>query len=316
MVRRSRDSKFVIYQVLYIFVITVLALKGAELNLGEVVRKDKVVDKSIRDSLIAIVDSLSAQGLKFNIEIDTNVVTENLELKKKLTKLSKKIASLNHKIEEIPLPEKPEPEKPVEDKTLRFPFVKSLTFLKYATNTAENRGDFPVEIYSPENPENPLVVVPPKSSKEFEVGGEDELIVKFGNQKAKVPVKENLPPEITIKKVTTKMDKSDIYVKDLQRTTCFTVTISDERLEQIKVKYSGPISVSKPYKDKKGNLVYNVSLKLANTESRFDDWLERNENLEEPDGRYKVNFFFVAYDTKSKQKVQVGDSFYFTDFAK
>ncbi len=316
MVRRSRDSKFVIYQVLYIFVITVLALKGAELNLGEVVRKDKVVDKSIRDSLIAIVDSLSGQGLKFNIEIDTNVVTENLELKKKLSSLNKKIASLSSKIEREPILEKPEDEKPIEEKSLRFPFVKSLSFLKYATNKAENKGDFEVEIYSPENPSQPLVVVPPKSVKEFEVGGEDELIVKYGSQETKIPVKENLPPEIKITKVTTKMDKQDIYVKDLQRTTCFTVTISDERPEQIKVKYSGPISVSKPYKDKKGNLVYNVSLKLASTERRFDDWIDKNENLEEPDGRYKVNFFFVAYDTKSKQKVQVGDSFYFTDFAK
>ena len=43
MIRRSRDAKFIIYQVLYIFVITVLALKGAEINLGEVVKKENVV---------------------------------------------------------------------------------------------------------------------------------------------------------------------------------------------------------------------------------------------------------------------------------
>ena len=81
MVRRSRDAKFVIYQVLYIFVITVLALKGAEINLGEVVSKENVVQKSVRDSLINVVDSLSELGLKFNIEIDSNVVTENKTLK-------------------------------------------------------------------------------------------------------------------------------------------------------------------------------------------------------------------------------------------
>ncbi|MCW8848884.1 MAG: hypothetical protein OQJ81_02815, partial [Melioribacteraceae bacterium] len=77
MIRRSRDAKFIIYQVLYIFVITVLALKGAEINLGEVVKKENVVEKSVRDSLINVVDSLSKLGLKFNIEVDPNVVTEN-----------------------------------------------------------------------------------------------------------------------------------------------------------------------------------------------------------------------------------------------
>ena len=36
MINRNRDSKFVIYQVLYIFIITILALKGAELDLRRV----------------------------------------------------------------------------------------------------------------------------------------------------------------------------------------------------------------------------------------------------------------------------------------
>ena len=38
MARQNKDSKFIIYQVLYIFVVTVLALKGAGLDLGEVVK--------------------------------------------------------------------------------------------------------------------------------------------------------------------------------------------------------------------------------------------------------------------------------------
>ena len=317
MVRKSRDSKFVIYQVLYIFVVTVLALKGAELNLGEVVRKDQVVDKSVRDSLMAVVDSLSEAGLKFNIQVDTNVVEENKELKQKLATLNKTMVSLSKRIikEKKTEVKKPEPIKIKEEK-LPFPFAKSLTFLKYATNTAENRGNYPVEIYSKNNLAKPIVVVPPQSSKDFELKDEDEVILKYGSQEDVVKVKNNLPPEVKINLVTTKMNKSDIYVKDLQRITCFRVTISDERINQIKVKHSGPISVSKPYKDKKGNLNYNVSLRLASTERKYDDWVDEHENMLEPDGRYRVNFFFIAYDTKSKQKVQVGDSFFFTDFSK
>ncbi len=53
MIRRERDSKFVIYQVLYIFVITVLALKGADLDLRRVTLADETVKVSVRDSLIS-----------------------------------------------------------------------------------------------------------------------------------------------------------------------------------------------------------------------------------------------------------------------
>ena len=53
MIRRERDSKFVIYQVLYIFVITVLALKGADLDLRRVALEDETVRVSVRDSLMS-----------------------------------------------------------------------------------------------------------------------------------------------------------------------------------------------------------------------------------------------------------------------
>ena len=112
------------------------------------------------------------------------------------------------------------------------------------------------------------------------------------------------------------MDKGDIFVKDLQKTTCFTVEVRDEKIEQIKVTYSGPITVSGPQQDKKGNLVYNISLNLANTEEKFNSWADRNEQLIDSEGRYKANFFFTAFDTKSKQKTEVGEAFYFTEFSK
>ncbi len=316
MIRRNRDAKFVIYQVLYIFVITVLALKGAEINLGEVVDKENVVEKSVRDSLINIVDSLSYLGLAFNIEIDTNVVEENKELKEKLSSLNTQIATLSKRVKEIPKIEKLNPNKKQKLKSaLPSPFSKTETFLKYSTNVAENKGDYTVTVIDPANKKQ-LAKIPPHQKREFELENQDEVLLKYGYQEELVKVKENLPPEIKIEKVTGKMDKADIYVKELQRTTCFNVKISDEKLEQIKISYSGPISVNGPRKDKKGNLIYNVSLNLASTESRFNRWAERNEHLLDSEDRYKANFFFTAIDKKSKQKVQVGDSFYFTEFSK
>ena len=113
-----------------------------------------------------------------------------------------------------------------------------------------------------------------------------------------------------------KLKSSDIYVRELQRITAFTVTIIDLRPNQLKVTYSGPISVSGPQRDNKGNLVYNVSLRLAATEQQYDQWIDRNGDLQEADGRYKANFFFTVVDERTKDRVQVGDSFFFTDFSK
>src|SRR4030043_1433843 len=100
MINKNNDSKFIIYQVLYIFVITVLALKGAELDLSRVVSSKNVVDISVRDSLTILIDSLYAQGIKFDIKLDEKV--ENEALKEKLVKMNKQLASLTTKLNEIP----------------------------------------------------------------------------------------------------------------------------------------------------------------------------------------------------------------------
>jgi hypothetical protein len=112
------------------------------------------------------------------------------------------------------------------------------------------------------------------------------------------------------------MDASDIYVTELQRITGFTVTIVDERPDQVKVSYTGPITVTRPSKDSKGNMVYQVSLNIASNDQKFSDWTDRNRDLRTPDGKYKANFFFTAVDQRTKNRVQVGDAFYFTDYSK
>ncbi len=318
MIKKERDSKFIIYQVLYIFVITVLALKGADLDLSRVVSKDKAVDKSVRDSLVVMIDSLNALGLKFDIKIQENTLEENQELKEKIASMNMKMKDLTQKIKEIP-PEvkKEEPKPPEKEQTrLQLPISKSETFIQYTWNVARNTGNVQTALYDPDNMNSPLVVIPPNSEKKFNLTDQTEVIAKFGSQESKIQVVPNKPPEIKIERVTTKMNASDIYVRDLQRITVFKVTIVDERPDQLKIVNSGPISVSGPTKDNKGNLVYNVSLKIASTQTKYDEWIDRYGNLREPDGRYKVNFFFTATDQISKDRVQVGDSFYFTDFSK
>ncbi len=317
MVQKNRDSKFIIYQVLYIFVITVLALKGADLDLHRVVLKDEVVDKSVRDSLMVLLDSLTAQGIKFDVKVEENALEENAALKEKLATLNSKMQDLSQKVREQPPEEKPE-EKPVvkEQEKLQSPISLKQTFIQYTWNKAANSGSVPTSLYDPKNMSKPLVVIPPGQEKTFDLTDQTEVIAKYGSQEDRIKVVPNRPPEVKITRVTTKMNNSDIYVQDLQRITVFTVTILDERPEQLKISWTGPISVSGPMKDTKGNPVYNVSLKVASNENRFDEWLDKFGNLREADGRYKVNFFFTVVDERSKDRVQVGDSFYFTDFSK
>jgi hypothetical protein len=317
MVLKERDSKFVIYQVLYIFVITVLALKGANLDLRRVVSEETAVDRSVRDSLVALIDSLTALGLKFNIEIDPNLPIENEALRERLASITKRVEELNKIIEELPPPEiKKEEEPEIEQTKMQLPISLAQTFIQYTWNSARNNGNVPTYILDPNNLNTPLAVIPPGQEKRFDLTDQKEVIARFGTQEERIKVNPNKPPDVRIEIVTNKMNAQDIYVQDLQKITVFNVTIIDERPDQLKVSYSGPISVSGPTRDSKGNLVYTVSLKIASNESRFDEWLDKFGNLREADGRYKVNFFFTVVDERSKDRVQVGDSFFFTDFSK
>jgi hypothetical protein len=312
MVKKERDAKFIIYQVLYIFVITVLALKGADLNLREVVSKDSTVDKSVRDSLVVLIDSLYAQGSKFEINVHPDVRIENKELREKL-------ASLNKKLQKIKIPEK---NKEVADKIpneqtkLQSPISISQVLYQDTWNIVKNNGNVEAAVYDPSNMQKAIAVIKPGEQKKFDLSDQQEVILKFGSQEETIKTTPRKPPEVKIEKVTTKMVGSDIYVKDLQRITVFTVTILDNRPDQLKVSYTGPISVTGPIKDNDGNMVYNVSLNIASTESRFNDWLDKYGDLQDANGRYKANFFFTVVDKKANHRVQVGDTFYFTDFSK
>ncbi|MEJ2104679.1 MAG: hypothetical protein P8X47_08905 [Ignavibacteriaceae bacterium] len=315
MVKRERDSKFVIYQVLYIFVITVLALKGADLDLRRVALEAETVNVSVRDSLMSVLDSLYALGIDFSIKIDPNVVVENEKMKNQLAELNRKLEKVKDYVPP-PKEEKPKEEIKEEQTKLQLPISLKQTFIQNTWNMARNSGNVPTTLYDPRDRSKPIVVIPPGKEVKFDLTDQSEVIVAFGTQEERVKVIPNKPPEIKIERVTTKMNSADIYVQELQRITAFTVTIIDNRPEQLKVSYSGPISVSGPQTDANGNMVYNVSLRLTANENQFDDWVDRNETLREADGRYKANFFFIVQDERTKDRVQVGDSFFFTDFAK
>lgn len=322
MARKSKDSKFVIYQVLYIFVITVLAIKGADLDLSEVVSKDKAVSRNVRDSLIVIIDSLNALGLKFDVKVQSGLQTENQVLKNKIENLNNNLASLSERMVESPTPESNseviEP-KIVEENETPVPSVLPIAqvqkFIQHTWNTAKNEGEIPVDILEPRS-RKVLAKILPGEEKKFDLTGENEIIARYGKHEQVLKVDKNKPPEIKIETVSSKMNSRKIYVQELQRTTTYKVTILDERPDQIKVNSSGPISITGPLTNSSGQLIYNVTLKVAPNENSFNEWMEKTNPLKESDGRYKVNFFIIASDQRTKDKVQAGESFYFTEFAR
>jgi hypothetical protein len=262
-----------------------------------------------------LIDSLYAQGIKFDIKLDEKV--ENEVLKEKLVSMNKQLASLTTKLNEIPPEVKQEKEPEVLDNTkLQSPLSVSQTFIQNTWNEVKNNGDVPTIVYDSRSTGAPIVTIEAGEKRRFDLTDQTELLVKFGTQEERVKVSPNRLPEVKIERVTTKMNSGDIYVKELQRITAFTVTIIDERPEQLKVTHSGPISVKGPFKDAKGNPVFNVSLNISQNETRFEEWIDKNSSLREADGRYKANFFFTVVDERSKDRVQVGDSFFFTDYSK
>ena len=165
MIRKNRDTKFIIYQVLYIFVITVLALKGANLDLSRVVKKDNVVSKAVRDSLVALIDTLYKKGVNFNIKVDENATVENAELKQKLANMNQRVSVLTKEIRESPpeLISSPNYESSAktneQTKILQSPLAISQTFVQNTWNKARNTGNVPTYIYDPRNMSAPLSII-------------------------------------------------------------------------------------------------------------------------------------------------------------
>ena len=234
MTRRERDSKFVIYQVLYIFVITVLALKGADLDLRRVALEDETVRVSVRDSLMSVLDSLYALGIDFSIKIDPNVIVENEEMRQQLAEMNRKLEAVKDYVPPPKEEEKPKEETKEEQIKMQLPISLKQTFIQHTWNTARNSGTVPTSILDPRDRKT-IATIPPGQEVKFDLTDQTEVIVAFGSQEERVKVGPNKPPEIKIERVTTKMNSRTIYVQELQRITAFTVTIIDNRPEVIEM---------------------------------------------------------------------------------
>lgn len=288
--RKNRDVKFIIYQSLYIFVISVLALKGANLDLTEVVSKEKVVEKTYTDSLKIMIDSLLARGYIPEIKFDTTQkFTNPEEMQKKLQEAQQQLAVLkmnspsitvnttspgiqlqqtNITEEKEKIQDKPKEEKIEEKEGKELDFKIPQTFTQYTSNSISNPSSVTIEIYGSDG--SMIATVPPGGSRSFQLGGQNSLTFKGGGVSKTVSTKENIKPKVTMQRLVSAGE--DVSVRNLQSTVGYRVTISDDYPGQLDVKFSGPVSVKQS-----GPLVYDVTLNFLNSKSAYDNFTENRE---------------------------------------
>lgn len=283
----SRDVKFVIYQVLYIFVVCVIALKGASLDLSEVIKKENVVEKEYADSLKTFIDSLLALGLVPEINFDTNKkFTNPEELKKQLTEMQQQLVvfkqnnptltvnttspniSVNQTNPEFQKQQQEQdPQLEIKNEEVQPLQVQPLT--QFTSNTVQNRGNLPLEIIGSDG--KTLASIGPGGSQTFTMGGQSSVTFKQGSQSKTVNTKENGKPSIKLTRLVPAGE--DVSVRRVQSTTGYRVEINDDFPGQLDVNFSGPVSVKQA-----GDMTYDITLNFLKSEAQFDNYTDGKDS--------------------------------------
>lgn len=285
--KSSRDVKFVIYQVLYIFVICVIALKGADINLEEVLDVKVVVKKTYADSLKKYIDSILALGLVPNISIDTNkkFTAEDME------QIMAQLEQLKKEVPQTPPPQiTQQKEQPTfkEEKTRieipkeqqRIATVKGLELTQYSVSRVTNPYAEPLVLIGDGKT---LATIPPQQTVAVKVGGESSIVWKVGNASDTKPTKQKQAPKVDIMRVGP--GGSDASLRSVQNSVGYRVTIVSSNIGDLDIKISGPVNTKQV-----SATVYDVTLQLLGSESAFDAWSKGK------DGPYKATFNVTVKD--------------------
>jgi hypothetical protein len=281
--KAGRDIKFVIYQVLYIFVVCVIALKGADINLEEVLEAKTVIPKSVADEMKRKIDSLLAIGIKPELNWDESKIYTKEDVDKMLAGMEPiKLTNTNTGMYiDKQKDEKEEiPKETTIQKTDKLATVQGVEFTQYTRPKLTNPYNETLEIYG----DGKLVAkIPPKGSATVPVNGENSFTFKVGDAKDTKPTKEKQAPKIDIQKVGP--GGSEASLRSVQNSVGFRVTIVSSYPGDLDVKISGPVSTTQV----KSN-IFDVTLTLLGSESAFDAW---SKGKEEP---YKASFTVSVKD--------------------
>jgi len=303
--KKQKDVKFIIYQALYIFVVCVIAIKGASLDLQQVVEDDG------KPKVFLSPDSLQKlyEIIKKSVVVDTNLYV--IIKKEDLEKMDDKIKQLvvnpqnvqisstpintmttnNPQIQQPEIKKEEDPKDPGEMKEIR---IGNIQLTQYTNNTLNNPYDTPLEIEG-------ITSIPPKSSKTFQTGGQSTVTIKVGNSTKTVELKPNEKPKINMQRVASMGE--DTRVSQLQSSVCYRVTVSDDFPGQLDVKFNGPVTVKTV-----GSGVYDVTMNAFGSKSAFDNFTDGK------DAPYSVGFTVSVSDNIAGHKITGQNSFIFGEW--
>ena len=283
--REKKDVKFIIYQMLYVLVICIIALKGADLDLEEVISKENVVEKEYADSLKSFLDSILALGLVPQITFDTTKKFVNVDdLRQQLTQLKLQVSVMKPSTFVAPTLKQDEPEikkdELEEDLPPDIEPLKVQSLKQYTSNTITNRGSQTLEIIADGTQ---MASIPPGGTRTFVLGGQTSVTYRKGTQSKTVNTTKNAAPKITMQRLAPSGE--DVSVRKIQSTTGYRITISDDVPGQLDVKFSGPISVKEA-----GPLTYDITLNFLGSKGAFERY---TDSRDEP---YTVGFNVTVSD--------------------
>jgi len=299
--RKKGDVKFIIYQSLYILVICIIAIKGANLDLIRVMEsKDMISDDSLR-KLYEAIKTLRFVDTTQYVIIDRKVLEENEKLAELyrnqppipdisgMIRLSsnQRIVSDEDvkKLEEIK-------EKPKEQQEVN---IGDIILYQYHDNSVTNRSDISITVNG--------VTISPHATGTVRCGGDASVMVSATNGASRnVPVRENKPPQIQVQQMAQMGPEAKISA--LQSTVGFRVTIVDDFPDQVDVTISGPVT-----KKEVGSKVYDVYLNYIHSKDEFDRFTSTRG-----DAPYQVAFTINVSDRIAPHKVSKSVQFVFGDW--
>lgn len=296
--RKSKDIKFLLYQVLYIFVVCVMAIKGADLTLTQVIEDDgkpkvilsqermdsiqKLLDKAIivDTNRYALIDKELLKNDSKTQELVRQTMLNNGSFVSNEPTEDKQV--IEHKIEKV--------EQKIEIDEI---ILGTVELFQFHQNTVPNQGNSPITIAG--------VTIPPHSTGKVTLGGESIVTITSGSVSKTVNVKENKKPQISFQRITTMGEETK--VTNLQRNVGFRVTITDDFPEQLNVKFNGAVSVVD-----RGNGVYDVTMNAFGSRSAYENYIE---NKQEP---YSLGFTVSVSDRLSGHKLTGQNQFQFGEW--
>ena len=306
--KSNRDVKFIIYQSLYIFVVCVIAIKGANIDLvkvvednGDVIPQGYGYIDTINNVIMNKADF--AKYIKFDstkyVILDRYAYNQ-LEANKNIPPpLPINLSAVNT----TPPPEEQKPEQNTIVNAVQVKFPSN--FIQYRENTINNPNSVDMVVKTSKG----SFTIPPRSAKAVLLGGDNTIMLTAGGKSSTFPVRENLKPKIVVQSINSGIGQEDVSIHKLQSTVGYRVTITDDYANQLTYKITGPVSY-KEVQRTPNQIVIDVTLNFLRSKGSFDNYEDAHPNLD----RYTVTFGVNVKDKYAPHNEKRVGVFNFTDW--